>query len=72
VNNAIRFQHFERNWNESLLIQEVLKQSQAPLKQTQIAPISAMDDFDPVIPHGQHAQKNDPDVGQRRCDHQAR
>lgn len=72
TDNANRFQHIEHNWNKSLLIQEMLKQSQAQLKQTQIAAIRPMNDFDPVISHGQRAQENDPDVGQRGGDHQAR
>lgn len=53
--NANRFQHIEHNRNESLLIQEMLKQSQAQLEQTQIAAIRPMNDFDSVISHGQRA-----------------
>jgi hypothetical protein len=34
ADNAIRFQHIECHWNESLFIQKMLKQSQAQLKQT--------------------------------------
>ena len=42
------------------------------MKQTQIAAVRPMDDFDPILLDRQRAQENHPEVSQRRRDHQAR
>jgi hypothetical protein len=38
-------------------IQKMIKQVQSKLKKTQVATVSAMDDFDPVVPLGDNAQE---------------
>ena len=45
-----------------MLIQQMLKQTQAKLEQAQIAMVSLMNDCYPAIPLDHGAEKNDPDV----------
>ena len=54
-----------------MLVQEVFEQVQAKLEETQVTAVSAMDDLDPIVSLGDHAQVDDPDVGQASCDHEA-
>jgi len=44
-----------------MLVPEVFEQVQARLEKTQVTGVGAMDDFDPVVPLGDHAHVDDPD-----------
>lgn len=45
-----------------MLIQQMLKQTQAKLEKAQAAAVSPMDDSHPVISLGHSTKKHDPDV----------
>ena len=63
--------HLECDGNSFVFIQEMLKQAQTQLKEAQIAPLGAMNQFAPLVSPSQHAQIDNPDVRQTRRNHQA-
>ena len=54
-----------------MLIQEMLQQIQAQLKEAQVATIGSVNDLDPTVSFGHYAQVDDPDVGQAGSNHQS-
>ena len=62
--------HLEGHGNAKMLVQEVPKQVQAEWEQAQVTAIGAVYDLDPVVVLGNHAQVDDPDVGQASGNHQ--
>lgn len=54
-----------------MFIQEMAEQIQAELEETQVAAVSAVNNFDPIVSLGNHAQIDDPDIGQASGDQQA-
>jgi hypothetical protein len=63
--------HLEGHRDVDMFIQEMIEQIQAELEETQVAAVSAVNNLDPVVPLGNHAQIDDPDVGQASSDQQA-
>ena len=53
-----------------MLVQEVLKQVQAELKEAEIAAVCAMDTLVPAVGDAAYAQVNHPDVGKTSSDQQ--
>lgn len=53
------------------MIQEIVQQAQAQLKQAQIAPMAAMDVRHPALVMRHRPQVNEPQVGQAGRQHQA-
>jgi len=60
------------NEDRQVLIEKMLKQVQAKLKEAQVTTVCAMDNLDPTISFGKDAQVHDPDISQAGCNHQAR
>ena len=64
--------HVKRDGNSQVLIQDVIEQVQAQLKEAQVTAVSAMNDSDPPIPLGHYTQMDDPDVSQTSGNHETR
>src|SRR4249919_4302020 len=54
-----------------MLVQEMLEQVQTKLEETEIAAVSAMNEFVPAIGHAEYAQVDHPNVGETSGDQQA-
>ncbi len=62
--------HLESHGYRQMLIQEVFEQVQAELEKAQVTAVSTMNNLHPIVPLGDYAQIDDPDVGRASCDHQ--
>jgi len=63
--------HLEGYRDVDMFIQEMIEQKQAKLEETQVATVRAVNNLDPVVPLGNHAQIDDPDISQASRNQQA-
>ena len=63
--------NIESNRNRDAFMQQIVKQSQPQLEETEVTAVAPMDQVDPAVLHTECPQIHDPDVGEARRHQQA-